>query len=275
MNSTRFSVNMCVYHGDSSMAFDKAIDSVVNQTRRPSELVLVVDGPIGDELEGVLNKWACLGPDFFRVVRLKKNQGQGNARRIALANTRYEIVAIMDADDICVANRFELQIKYMDKHPEISVLGGNIVEFDAMTGKELSRRIVPENDNDIKKYLKKRNPINNVTVMVRKKDILAAGGFQDYYLMEDYYLWARMCVHGMKFHNLQEILVNVRGGRDMFNRRGGWKLFCSEYSLQKFLLKNKLISNDIFVLNIVVRFVVEVLCPSKLRGLLYKKFARS
>lgn len=275
MNSTRFSVNMCVYHGDSSMAFDKAIDSVVNQTRRPSELVLVVDGPIGDELEGVLNKWACLGPDFFRVVRLKKNQGQGNARRIALANTRYEIVAIMDADDICVANRFELQINYMDKHPEISVLGGNIVEFDAMTGKDLSCKIMPENDIDIKKYLKKRNPINNMTVMARKKDILAAGGFQDYYLMEDYYLWARMCIHGMKFHNLQEILVNVRGGRDMFNRRGGWKLFCSEYSMQKFLLGSKIISYDTFIFNVIIRFIIEVLCPSKLRGLLYKMFARN
>lgn len=192
-----------------------------------------------------------------------------------MANTRYEIVAIMDADDICVANRFELQINYMDKHPEISVLGGNIVEFDAMTGKDLSCKIMPENDIDIKKYLKKRNPINNMTVMARKKDILAAGGFQDYYLMEDYYLWARMCVHGMKFHNLQEILVNVRGGCDMFNRRGGWKLFCSEYSMQKFLLVSKIISYDTFIFNVIIRFIIEVLCPSKLRGLLYKMFVRN
>ena len=74
----------------------RCIESIIHQTLLPDELVLVIDGPISDTLEAVIDKWGYLGPDFFRIIRLKENQGQGNARRIALANARFDYVAVMD-----------------------------------------------------------------------------------------------------------------------------------------------------------------------------------
>lgn len=274
MKLLKFSVIMCVYYADDAGNFDIAVESIVNQTYQPSEIVLVVDGPVGAELNGVILKWKDLYGYKFIIVRLEKNHGLGYARRVALAHTNYDIVAIMDADDISMSNRFELQLKYLLEHSDISVVGGNIKEFDDLTGEKIAYRIVPEKDEDIKKFLKMRNPINNMTVMAYKSDILEVGGFKDFYLMEDYYLWARMCSAGKKFYNIQAVLVNVRSGKDMYKRRGGIKLLQSEIKMQKYMYDSNIIPLYLFVCNMFIRVVVQIILPTNIRGVFYRLFAR-
>ncbi|HEL1996358.1 glycosyltransferase [Streptococcus suis] len=273
MNSQAFSVSMCVYGKDNPEWFNTAVESILNQSVRPSEVILVVDGPVPVEIDAVINKYAT--NHIFKIIRFHENQGHGNARRAGLKACTNEIVAIMDADDISIYDRFEKQLAVFQSHPELDVVGGNITEFVGNEANVVGRRIVPCEDTEIKNYLKKRCPMNLVTVMFKKSSIDNAGGFVDWYCEEDYYLWVRMALMNMKFANVPDNLVNVRVGDDMYNRRGGKKYFKSEVKLQKYMLNHKMIGAPRYMINVVERLVLQVLMPNKLRGLLFQKLARS
>ena len=181
----------------------------------------------------------------------------------------------MDSDDIALPYRFEKQLAYMIEHPDVTVTGSLINEFIEDPANVVGSRIVPEYDADIKEYLKSRCPMNLQTVMYRKSKVLEVGGFIDWFCEEDYYLWIRLALANHKFHNHQESLVNVRVGREMYQRRGGKKYFMSEARLQKFMLNNKLISFPKYLYNVLIRWVVQVVMPNSIRGWVFQRFARS
>ena len=268
----KFSVAMCVYGGDRADWFKIAVDSILNQTVKPSEVVLVVDGPVPEELNGVICEYEKM--DIFNVIRFETNQGHGNARRAGLENCSNELVAIMDADDISAPSRFEKQIAEFEKDMELDIVGGNITEFVGEPENIVGQRVVFLNDSEIKQDLKKRCPMNLVTVMYKKSSVNKVGGFIDWYCEEDYYLWVRMALANMKFGNVSENLVNVRVGKEMYQRRGGLKYFRSEKALQKYMKKNKIIGFGTYFMNVTKRFIVQVLLPNKIRGWVFKKFAR-
>lgn len=269
---TEFSVSMCVYGKDNPEWFKRAVDSILNQTVKPTEVVLVVDGPIPSELDEVVSTYEKM--NIFNVIRLEENRGHGEARRIGLENCKYNLVALMDADDVSVETRFENQIKEFENDSQLVVVGGNITEFIGDESNVVSIREVPESDKDIKQYLKKRCPFNQMTVIFKKDVVQSVGGYIDWFCEEDYYLWLRLYLAGAKFKNIQQNLVNVRIGNEMFSRRGGWKYFKSERKLQKYMLKNKIIGIGTYIVNVAKRFVVQVLLPNKIRGWAFKKFAR-
>lgn len=270
----RFSALMCVYGKDNPEYFRLAMLSIIEQTVVPSEIVLVVDGPVPSELKGIIQDIESRH-SFIKVIQLKKNMGHGEARRIGVQECRYDLVALMDADDISVPYRFEKQLLMMKNNPSIDIVGGNIAEFINTPENTVGRRIVPETDASIKKYMKKRCPLNQVSVLFRKSQVEKAGGYKDWYCNEDYFLWLRMALNGCIFYNCQEILVNVRVGKDMYRRRGGWKYFISEAKLQGFMLKNGIIGIFQYAFNIMVRFILQVMMPNSIRGIIFQKFARS
>ena len=272
MSNTNFSVSMCVYGKDHPEWFKIAVESVLNQSAKPSEIVLVVDGPVPPELDAVIRKYEC--NDIFTVIRFAENQGHGNARRAGLEACKNELVALMDADDISCYDRFEKQLKIFSENSACAVVGGNITEFIDTPLQSIGQRPVPCSDAEIKKYLKYRCPMNLVTVMLKKSFVESVGGFIDWYCEEDYYLWIRMALAGMTFANVPDTLVNVRVGKDMYRRRGGFRYFKSETKLQKFMLKNKVISIRIYLSNVCKRFIVQMLLPNRVRGWVFRKFAR-
>lgn len=263
---------MCVYGKDDPAWFKTAVDSILEQTLKPDEVVLVVDGPVPQELDGVIRSYENV--EGFKTVRLEVNRGHGDARRIGLENCQYEYVALMDADDISVPDRFEKQMAVISADPSLAVVGGNINEFIDNIENVVGSRVVPEKDADIKEYLRKRCPFNQVTVMFKKSAVEQAGGYIDWYCEEDYYLWLRLYLIDSKFANIPENLVNVRVGKEMYARRGGWKYFKSEAKLQKFMRQNRIIGLGRYLVNVTQRLIVQVLLPNKLRGWVFKKFAR-
>lgn len=267
------SVCMSVYRGDHAMFFKEAINSLYSQTRQPDEIVLVVDGPVGDEIKQVISEFESMH-DTFRVVRLEKNSGHAIARQTGLDAAKYEYIAIMDSDDIAVPDRFEKQMDYMEAHPEVDVLGGQIDEFVGELSNVVGRRIVPQTDAGIKTYLKSRCPMNLVTVILKKDSVQKAGGYIDWYGEEDYYLWVRMTEKGMTFANLPDNLVNVRVGEDMYSRRGGMKYFKSEARLQRYMYDHHLIGVVFLLTNIAKRLIVQVFLPNDMRGWVFRTFAR-
>lgn len=271
----QFSVLMSVYKNEKTEYFIQAVDSVLNQTLIPSEIILMRDGPVPDEMQRTIDGYINGEYGYlFSYYPLKKNHGLGNALKIGVEKAKYEYVARMDTDDIAEPNRFELQVKYMEENPDISVCGGQIYEFIGCKDNVIGKREVPLEHREIARFMKNRNAFSHMTVMFRKRDVIDAGNYIEMYLVEDYYLWCRMLACGYRFGNLSEILVYARTGEDMYQRRGGYKYYLSWKALEDFKFKNQMINRVDYVSALSMRFVVHVLMPNRLRGAVFKRFAR-
>ena len=274
MQHQPFSVYTSVYKNDDAAFVDRALESITDkQTVKPNEVVLVVDGPISEEVNKVVEKYSKRKE--FKIIRLKENVGHGGALKLSSENCSYDLIAKMDADDVSSPERFEKLLSFLEKNPDVDVVGGNISEFIDSEDNVVAYRNVPTTDSDIKKYLKKRCPMNHVTIMMKKESMLKAGGYLHWFCDEDYYLWIRMFLNKANFANIDETLVNVRIGKEMYGRRGGKEYFRSEKKLQKFMLKNKIIGRFTYFSNVTKRFIVQRFLPNSIRGFVFRKLARS
>ena len=219
------SVLMSLYIKEKPEYVEECFQSLLRQTVPANEWVVVEDGPLTDELYAVLEKYQKEHPGLIKRVPLEKNQGLGLALRAGVPECSNELIARMDTDDICREDRFEKQLAVFEKEPELDIVGSHEDEFEDTPDQIVAKRTVPLTDKEIKKYQKRRDGFNHVTVMFKKKAVLAAGNYQSCPLMEDTYLWARMMMKGVKCRNIDESLVFVRIGKNMYERRGGWAYF--------------------------------------------------
>ena len=270
----KYSVLMSVYCKETARNLETAVKSMLEQTVSPDELVLVCDGLLTDELNSVIHKLDEKSPDTLKVVRLSENIGLGRALQTGLKYASNELVARMDSDDISCPDRCEKQLLFMQKHPDISILGGTIAEFDDDPEKITAVRSAPESQEAILAFSRSRNPFNHVTVMYRKKDVLEAGGYLHMPYLEDYYLWIRMLMHGSRGHNLKDVLVNVRIGNGMTARRSGLHYARAQKKLFSYMLQNRYISRAEYMKAVITRTAVS-LFPDKIRQLVYRYCLRS
>lgn len=270
-----FSVAMSVYKNDNPIFFDRALQSITeNQKVMPTEIVIIVDGPVDEKINAVIEKYSEKYGNL-NVIRLDKNSGLGNALKLAIENAKYELIARMDSDDVSAPNRFEQQLEIMTKNSAVDIVGGDISEFIGDEKNIVAKRKVPILDKEIKEYLKTRCPFNHMTVMYKRSAVLKSGNYIDLFYNEDYWLWIRMVENNCIMANTGTILVNARVGEDMYKRRGGKQYFNSEMFLQKYMLKNGIINLPTFVLNSSKRFVVQMLLPNAIREWVFKTFART
>ncbi len=274
MESKKFSVLMTTYRGETPEYLDCSLNSLlVCQTCKPDQLVLVVDGPIPDELDQVIKDYKNRFTDIIDVIYSPVNQGQSKASAIGFEYLRNELFARMDSDDVCVENRFERQLQIFETHKDVSVVGGWIAEFDTDPSSPHSLRVVPELHNDIIKMFRKRNPINNMTVMMTKTEVVKAGGYGRDTVNEDYSLYAHMWVNGSVFYNIQDVLCNVRVGNNMVGRRNDFRIYKDWRKDQKYLRENKKHSRlTAFISNF--RCFCFVITPVWIKKLLYKSVLR-
>lgn len=270
-----FSIITSIYKNDKPDFVRVAFDSIlINQSVKPSEIVLVQDGPVPTELSVLLIEYQQKFADVMRVIRLEENKGLGNALMLGVENARYEYIARMDSDDICLPNRFEIQLKFLEEHPDVDILGGQMTEFIDTPDNIIGRREVPMENEGIYRFMKSRCALNHVTVMFRKSAVLKVGNYQDWLLNEDYYLWVRMILARCKFANVPEVLVNVRSGVDQYARRGGRKYYESEKGIKKLQLENKMISRIEYTIFVTERYIIQILLPNWLRGWVFRTLAR-
>lgn len=274
MEQTKFSVLMSVYAKEKVEYFKASIDSVLNQTLLPDEIILVRDGEVPGELQECIDGYLAAHGNLFTYITLEENVGLGRALNCGVTQARNNLIMRMDTDDIAVPDRFERQVTYFDQDPALDILGGQIEEFIDSPDASVSKREVPLDHDGITAFMKARNPMNHMTVAFKKDAVLKAGNYLDMHFAEDYYLWCRMFLAGCRFANLPETLVHVRIGKDMYRRRGGYKYFCSLKRLEDFKRKNKMIGWGAYMKNLILRFGVQVLCPDAVRGKIMKWFAR-
>lgn len=239
----KFSVLMSVYEKENQEFFDLSLKSnLENQTRKPDEFVLVCDGPLTSELNQIVAKYQKKFPNIVRVYQLKQNQGLGKALNFGLSKCSYDIVLRSDSDDICVDNRFEIQVKYMELHPEIAVCSSYIDEFDLDWTKPEKIKTLPVENDRLYKMAKFRNPINHMASAFRKTIILKVGSYHNLPYVEDYELWVRTLVNGYHMANIDKVLVHARIGNGMITRRGNRQYISSWKKLNKYMLQSSMIN---------------------------------
>lgn len=270
----KYSVLMSVYVNNSPDYLRAALESIYEkQIRKPDEIVVVFDGPLNEQLDEVLTAFAADKKEVVRYLPHEMNRGLGEALRIGAEQCTGDYILRMDADDISAPDRFEKQIAYVEAHPEIDVLGTGIAEFQQSADKKMRLRVCPEAHEDIVKMGKRRNPMNHVSVCIKRTSLEKCGGYWPLPLLEDYYLWLRMIAAGCRFANIHEPLVCVRVGNDFEARRGakeritGWKV------LQEFMLKHGMITRKEALMNMLcIRVFVN--SPAGLKKIIYSVLLR-
>lgn len=265
----KFTVLMSVYYKEKAEYLQLALESIINQTVKPNEIVLVQDGKLTEELQAVITKYQQNYPDIFKTYALQQNQGLGKALNFGMQKCINELIARMDTDDIVEPNRFKLQIKEFAQDKELMLCGGQIAEFADNPREITGHRNVPLKHNEILNFAKKRNPFNHMTVMFKKQAVQSVGGYMDMPYFEDYWLWARMLKAGYKAKNIDKVLVKVHAGQDMIVRRGGLNYAKCIIRFEKALHGIGIINFAEMIVYVTLRSIVSVM-PESLRLLIYR-----
>jgi glycosyltransferase involved in cell wall biosynthesis len=247
-----FSLLLPVHASDRAEYVRLAFHSAVqDQTVPPDHVVMVQDGPVPEPLAEVISELRSTSPVPVTFVPLEHNLGLGPALDAGLAASPHDVIARMDSDDVAMPRRFEVQLPLIAAGADI--VGAGLLEFGEDTDDIVGRRTPPSDPADIRRYARIHDPFNHPTVIYRRTAVLAAGGYGDLPLMEDYWLFARMLANGAKPANVPEPLVYYRVGAGAYQRRGGKVLLRSELALQRRLRDEGFISSAQYVRNVVIR----------------------
>lgn len=262
---------MSIYHGTDADELAECLESVKQQTVKPSETVIVFDGPVSARVQEVVESYNI--PLAITRVRLETNEGLGAALQAGLLECQWNLVARIDCDDKCSSGRFEKQLDFMRHNVDIDVLGGAQAESSSDFPNRAIVRRLPHSHPDIARFAKFRNPINHPTVIFRKRSVLAVGGYRPFDLLEDYYLWVRMIRAGFKFANLPDVLVESCVDHSFYRRRGGARYIASEVRLAREFLRMGFQNRFEYLLFLSSRIPMRLVSP-RMRDTLYRLVLR-
>ena len=268
-----YSVLMAVYGKEKPEFFRQSIESMLAQTLPFSDFVLVCDGALTHELNEVIS-WAQEETgEKLQIIRLKENKGLGKALRTGVPRCRCSVIARMDSDDISRPDRCERQFRIIERDG-YDLVSGTLQEFVREPGDMDRLRVLPRTSEEILQYAKKRNPFNHPCVMFRKESVLRVGSYQDFPGFEDYYLWIRMLRKGCKGYNVQEVILDMRTGNGMYDRRGGRDYLYWVLRFQRYLYCKNFITKKEYIQNCLVRTTVGAI-PGGAREKFYHVFLRN
>jgi glycosyltransferase involved in cell wall biosynthesis len=268
-----YSVLMSIYHKENPDFFKVSVESMLNQTLKPEQIVIVKDGKLTEALDQIINEYTTAHPNLFTVVSLEKNVGLGLALNEGLKVCRNELVARMDTDDISLLERCELQVKEFIKNEKLCIVGTMIDEFIDDPNTIISSRIVPTTHEEILKFSRRRNPFSHPSVMYRKSKVLEVGGYKDYRRNQDMELFVTLINKGCISMNIDKSLLLFRANEDHARRRKSWSKCSSNVTiLYKFWRKGYSAFNDfLFVL---ISQIVIFISPVWFVEWLSKKYLR-
>lgn len=240
-----------VYAGDRPEFLTAAFRSSVDeQTRRPDQVVIVRDGPVSPELQVCIDGLVASSPVPVDLVELATNGGLGPALDAGLARCRHDIVARMDADDISLPQRFEVQLRVMEQGYDL--ISSALIEFGTASGDGITRPVLTDPDA-IGRAARWESPFNHPAVVYRCDIVRAVGGYGSFRRMEDYLLWAKMIIADVRTTNVAEPLVRYRVDAGAAARRGGTRMARVEWELQREFRRIGFTTRAQFVRNAVLR----------------------
>lgn len=269
----KYSVLMSLYAKEKPEYLKLAIKSIIEQTFKPDEIIIVKDGEITSELQCVLDKYVSQYPKLFNIVGYQKNRGLGYALNYGLEYCNNELIARMDTDDIAKPERCEKQVKVFEEYPELSIVGSSVDEFYKSIDNITGRRVVPSNYQDIYIFAKRRSAFNHPSVMYRKSKVLEFHGYNDLRRNQDVDLFGRMLFGGCKAMNIEESLLWFRSDENLSKRRKSWENTKSYIKTIKGFWKMGYSSFWDYALIILAQTIMFI-CPISFQNWLYKKFLR-
>lgn len=273
MGNKKYSVLMSLYYKENPEFLKLSVESMLNQSVKPDQIVIVKDGKLTEELDKVVEYYISMEPSLFTVVALDKNLGLGLALNEGLKRCRNELVARMDTDDISVKDRCKLQVEEFLKDKKLSIVGSMINEFYDNPNNIVSSRIVPTKHEDILKFSRRRSPFNHPTVMYKKSEVLGCGGYHDVKRKEDIDLFGRMLNQGYIAMNIDKPLLLFRSNEDNYKRRKSWSN-CKSYISVIYDFWKKGYSGTSDLLIVIIGQIVMFLSPVWLLKILSNKFLR-
>lgn len=215
----KYSVLMSLYKKENPEYLKVALDSMLNQTVKPDEIVLVEDGPLTEELYKVVEEYK----EYLHIIVNKTNLGLGLALNRGLRVCRNELVARMDTDDCSKPDRCKKQLERFAEKPYLAIVGSHIDEFEGDISNVISKRIVPTSTEEIYNFAKKRSAFNHPSVMYSKTAVLDNSGYADLKRNQDVDLFGRMLFNGYKAENIDEALLWFRNSNELCKRRKSWE----------------------------------------------------
>lgn len=264
-----YSVLMTMFKNDNPDHAKLAIDSMLNQSIKTDDFVLICDGPLTSDLMNMLQSYASK-EDCFHIVYLPKNIGLGAALRYGVPLCKHGLIARMDDDDVAKEDRCEKELLMFDQKENLSIVGSYVNEFDTDPNAPMRIKVVPCKQEDIQSFIRRRNPFNHSSVMFKKDDILKVGNYSDMRTNQDIDLWMRLIGQGYYGANIDEPLVNFRFNKGTIKRRKNINNIKLMIKLWYSYYRNDYCSLIDFLFVFAVQLVILVL-PTKVLCLAYDK----
>jgi len=267
----KYSVLMTVYKKDNPLYFQIALDSMINQSIKPDEIIIVKDGPVTNEIQSIINFRKEKGK--INELQLKENIGLGLALNEGIKICKNELIARMDADDISLPKRCEKQLEMFNKNPKLDIVGLPVIEFNHDINDVIGRRNVPISNDDIYKFARTRDPFNHPTVMYRKSKLIEVGCYSNYRKNQDTDLWLKLLKNKAYCANLNDYLFYFRFDENTYKKRKNWLNTKLLIEIRYNAYKNHLCSFYDFFKVMIVQFIIFIL-PINLQKTIYRKVLR-
>jgi glycosyltransferase involved in cell wall biosynthesis len=264
------SVILPVYNAETFV--EDAVRSILNQTYKEFELIIIDDNSKDNSLN-IVNE---LAKEDKRIIILKnkENLKLSNTLNLGILASKGKYIARMDADDISVSNRFELQLAEFKSNTKLDILGGQIAEFYHDPNKITSHRKVPTTQLEIEKFARRRNPFNHPAVMYKKTTILRLGLYDiNAIRIEDYDLWLRALHNQCVCSNLDMVLVHYRSTLNSMKRRKTFISLKNHIQARTKFYSRKYISFIDLCYGISTQIILFLL-PTKIATIIFSKVAR-
>lgn len=263
------SIIMSVYNQDKNDIINTSINSIINQTFDDFEVIICNDGSI-NKTESYLKEWKNRD-NRIKIINNSSNKGLAYSLNKCINHSKGEFLVRHDIDDYSEPKRIEKQIKFLQAHNDISIVGSNINLFNdfGIWGKMTYPRNVSPKD-----FLF-NVPFTHGAITIRKKDICKAGGYlvsKQTRRTEDYELMMRMYSLGFKMYNLQEFLYNFREDKNAIKRRK------YKYKIDEALIRYKgfkklglMPQGLIYTIKPLIVGLIPTMILSKLKDIYYKR----
>lgn len=219
----KYSVLMSVYDKEKPAYLRQSIESMLAQTVKPEQFIIVEDGPVSKELKQVISGFTDRDPALFTIIQKEHNEGLASALNTGIAAARNELVARMDSDDISLPERCEKELDAFEKDPSLDICGCQLGEFiHDDPDNVVLYRLVPTDDAAIKKFMHRRQPFNHPSVIYKKSAVLKYGGYEKLKRKEDFDLFSKMLTGGCRARNVDEVLYLYRNDEKNYKRRKSW-----------------------------------------------------
>lgn len=269
-----YSVLMSVYKKEEPEYLKASIESILNQTILPDQFIIIKDGPLTEKLDEVIAQAEKANPNLIDIICNEINIGLGPSLAKGVLASKNELIARMDSDDYSAPERCERLLRLFEQDNDLGIAGCYESEFIDSIENVVAIHKVPETDEEIRKFMRRRCAILHPTVVFKKSEVIRSGNYRSVHLYEDYDLFARMILeHNVKGYNIQEPLYHIRVSNDFFKRRGGFRYAKTVLKFKWGMFRKGYMSIGDFCISGLGQALVSIM-PNKLRESFYMMFLR-